>query len=173
VGWFHVTLVETIMRFRVLWRFVLFFLPVCYVTICSDGWLQAIRRTHFPSSSGYFEIHIITQKTTVRDSSFMKTQSLIYYIDFLTSWTNVTLRSSVVYPQLPTRVDMCYFPKMQGKGSQYCLDPCVYIIEYFFWSHCEVCWQRWVYCFVDRASWYIRTIRTNRMHYLLLIYFNN
>ena len=29
------------------------------------------------------------------------------------------------------------------------------------------------FCFVDRATWCIRTIRTNRMHYLLLIYFNN
>jgi hypothetical protein len=27
--------------------------------------------------------------------------------------------------------------------------------------------------FVDRASWYIRAIRTNWMHYLLPIYFNN
>ena len=27
--------------------------------------------------------------------------------------------------------------------------------------------------FVDRASWYIRTIRTNRMHYLLSISFSN
>jgi len=28
-------------------------------------------------------------------------------------------------------------------------------------------------CFVDRASWHIRAIRTNRMHYSLSIYFNN
>ena len=27
--------------------------------------------------------------------------------------------------------------------------------------------------FVDRASWYIRIIRTNKMHYFLLFYFNN
>jgi hypothetical protein len=29
------------------------------------------------------------------------------------------------------------------------------------------------YIFVDRASWYIRIIWTNNMHYFLLIYFNN
>jgi len=31
----------------------------------------------------------------------------------------------------------------------------------------------WIWCFVDRASWYICTMWTNRMHYLLSIYFNN
>jgi hypothetical protein len=77
--------------------------PVGYVAVCSDGWLQAIWRTHFPSSPGYFEILVITQKTTVQVSSFMKTQSLIYFIDFLTSLTSITLRSSVVHPQLPTQ----------------------------------------------------------------------
>ena len=30
-----------------------------------------------------------------------------------------------------------------------------------------------IYCSVDRASWCICTIRTNRMHYLLSIYLNN
>ena len=33
--------------------------------------------------------------------------------------------------------------------------------------------ERYVVMFFDRASWYIRTIRTNRMHYSLSIYFNN
>ena len=30
-----------------------------------------------------------------------------------------------------------------------------------------------IWCFVDRASWYILTIRTNRMHCWLSIYINN
>ena len=30
-----------------------------------------------------------------------------------------------------------------------------------------------IWCFVDRASWHILTIRTNMMHYWLSIYFND
>ena len=42
--------------------------------------------------------------------------------------------------------------------------------ESVFWNHfCVGIDVRWFNVFFDRASWYSRTIRTNRMHYLLSI----
>ena len=98
VGWFHVTLMETIMKIRVLWRSVLFFLPVDYEAVCPDEWLQAIRRIHFPPSSGYFEIHVIPRRPWYK-IPVTKTQNIIYYIELLTGWTDMTLSSSVFHPQ--------------------------------------------------------------------------
>jgi hypothetical protein len=43
-----------------------------------------------------------------------------------------------------------------------------YIVLQLFWIY-----NLWVWRSVDRASWYICVIRTNKMHFFLFIYFSN